>query len=314
MQETCVSVTWMKFCSQLLRITGDSIYADMIEKTYFNAYLGSINTHNNIFTYPGREGFPERYRFLTFDSYSPLRAGLRARHIGGRMRLDNGLFYGCCACIGSAGAGLIPRINLLYKENAIALNFYLPGHISAKTPNGKPLQIDIGGNYPYEESISLKLSLDAAEKFDLMLRIPEFSRQTNVKVCGEEVKADVGYLHLDREWKNGDIIEIELDMNVYAIYPEKNAPGEDKYIAFRRGCIVLAADKRMGLSPSQKLAPEIIDDKAIVINTSAEHGEVEDALVCCEIKTEAGSIRLIDYSSAGQTYDAESEFAAWMIR
>ena len=206
----------------------------------------------------------------------------------------------------------MPRINLLYAENNVALNFYLPGEMSAKTPAGNDLGITVGGNYPYEGSVSVKLALDAPEKFVLMLRIPEWSKVTTVKVCGEAVKAECGYLTLDREWKNGDTIEIEFDMNVYAIYPEAGAPGEDKYIAFRRGCIVLAADKRMGLEPAEKLSPIVEDGKAVVLNERADHPEVDDAVVCCEIKTEGGSARLIDYASGGQTYNAESEFAAWI--
>ena len=208
----------------------------------------------------------------------------------------------------------MPRINLLYAENTVALNFYLPGEISAKTPAGNTLGLTVDGNYPYEGSISVKLTLDAPEKFVLMLRIPEWSRGTTVKVCGEAVKAECGYLTLEREWRNGDTVEIEFDMNVYAVYPEAGAPGEDKYIAFRRGCIVLAADKRMGLEPAEKLSPIVEDGKAVVLDERADHPEVDDAMVCCEIKTESGSARLIDYASGGQTYDSASEFAAWLVR
>jgi DUF1680 family protein len=39
--ETCVTVTWMKFCSQLLRLTGDSKYADALETSLYNALLGA---------------------------------------------------------------------------------------------------------------------------------------------------------------------------------------------------------------------------------------------------------------------------------
>ena len=44
MQETCVTVTWIKLCYQLLRITGDSVYADEIEKSVYNALYGAVNT------------------------------------------------------------------------------------------------------------------------------------------------------------------------------------------------------------------------------------------------------------------------------
>ena len=316
MQETCVSVTWMKLCSQLLRLTGDPVYADMIERTYFNAFLGSLNTRKNMTVIPPRRIYPEVRRFLAFDSYTPTRAGLRARTVAGMVRVDpeSGSFYGCCASIGAAGIGLLPRINILRNETAVALNFYLPGDVKSRTPKGSDLGIKIEGNYPYEGSVSLKLSLDAPERFALMLRVPEWSRETSVKVCDECVKAECGYLSVDREWHDGDIVDIELDMNVYAVYPESGAPGEDKYIAFRRGCVVLAADKRMGLKPSEKLSPIVENGKAVVLDEYAPHSEIDDATVCCEIKTENGSIRLVDYASGGQTYDERSEFAAWIVR
>ncbi|MGC9354027.1 MAG: beta-L-arabinofuranosidase domain-containing protein, partial [Mariniphaga sp.] len=40
--ETCVTVTWMKFCYQLLRLTGDPVWADEMERTLYNALLGAM--------------------------------------------------------------------------------------------------------------------------------------------------------------------------------------------------------------------------------------------------------------------------------
>jgi DUF1680 family protein len=40
--ETCVTVTWMKFCDQLLRLTGDVRYADELEKNLYNGLLGAM--------------------------------------------------------------------------------------------------------------------------------------------------------------------------------------------------------------------------------------------------------------------------------
>ncbi len=42
-QGTCVTATWIKLNQQLLRLTGDSKYADEIERAYYNALLGSLN-------------------------------------------------------------------------------------------------------------------------------------------------------------------------------------------------------------------------------------------------------------------------------
>ena len=40
--ETCVTMTWMKLCQNLLKITGNPGYADEIEKSMYNALLASV--------------------------------------------------------------------------------------------------------------------------------------------------------------------------------------------------------------------------------------------------------------------------------
>lgn len=42
MMETCVGVTWMKYCSQYLRLTGDPTAVDYIEKYAYNGLLGAM--------------------------------------------------------------------------------------------------------------------------------------------------------------------------------------------------------------------------------------------------------------------------------
>jgi hypothetical protein len=35
----------MKLCLQLLRLSGDSVYADCMEQTFYNAYFAAMNTN-----------------------------------------------------------------------------------------------------------------------------------------------------------------------------------------------------------------------------------------------------------------------------
>ncbi|MGV8095464.1 MAG: beta-L-arabinofuranosidase domain-containing protein [Mangrovibacterium sp.] len=42
-QETCVTATWIKLSQQLLRLTGEARYADVIEQSFYNALLGAMN-------------------------------------------------------------------------------------------------------------------------------------------------------------------------------------------------------------------------------------------------------------------------------
>ena len=40
--ETCVTFTWIKLCNNLLRLTGNPMYADQVEKTVYNALMASM--------------------------------------------------------------------------------------------------------------------------------------------------------------------------------------------------------------------------------------------------------------------------------
>ena len=46
MQETCVTVAFMLLCADLLKITGNAKYAEIIEKSGYNALYGALNTEN----------------------------------------------------------------------------------------------------------------------------------------------------------------------------------------------------------------------------------------------------------------------------
>jgi hypothetical protein len=78
---------------------------------------------------------------MPFDSYSPLIISTRARSTGGKQFLADGSHYGCCACIGSAGTGLIPLASLLMREDGVAVNLYIPGTVATHSPGGAPLEI-----------------------------------------------------------------------------------------------------------------------------------------------------------------------------
>ncbi len=309
MQETCVSVTLMKLCAQLLRLSGEVRYADAIERSFFNAYLGAFNTHRRVTTVPAAPGYPEMQGVLPFDSYSPLRAGVRGSKVGGLMRMEGGFFYGCCACIASAGVGLIPRVAALRRRDGICLSFYLPGSVSCLTPGGQTAVLEISGQYPVKGRVSVKLRLERPEEMALTLRIPQWSRCTVMCLNGEEIPTEPGWHSISRLWRDGDTVSLELDECVYLIQPpDESARG--RYAAFRKGCILLAADARLGFDGTPIQVSDDVHGR--VAAYSVECPEIPDSNCCFDIPTSDGSVRLIDYASAGKTYDETSRFAVWL--
>lgn len=304
MQETCVTVTWMKFCLQLLCLSGDCRYADEIERSVYNALLGAINFEKS----PLNNGFP-------FDSYSPLVMGTRARYTGGRKVLSDGSAYGCCACIGSAGTGLIPTSSMLLREDGVAINLYIPGTAATHTPDGCPLEIAIKTNYPADGAISLTLDTTSEQPFTLALRIPEWSTDTTLALNAQMVDVTPGkYVELNRVWKCGDTVELFLDMRTEVIHPDESGlPDENSkyHVALRRGPLILARDARLDDLHKPVDIAEDADGYAEEVLPAEKPDFMCNVALC--VKQKGGSyLTVIDYTSAGSTWDNRSLMSAWM--
>jgi DUF1680 family protein len=334
MQETCVTVTWMKLCSRLLMLTGDRAFADAIEHSFYNAYLGSLNV--NMIGPIDPEYIAKRYKKefaegepihikLPFDSYSPLIPGKRGRKVGGFQFMSDGSYYGCCVCIGAAGVGVFAKHALLAGDDSVTLNFYESGENEILTDSGR-IRIVTQTDYPADGRIRLNISSERG--FVLRLRIPEWSRKTALP---EGARVREGYAVLNvaaGEWE----LELRLDMSIRETHPEKwdmdvlfiNTCGtirppvpvrhteeDDGYISLSRGPLTLAADSRLG---KDARAPHLFARKNGKLECRAKVGGVvgeDGCLITCEFEDEeGGSIRLIDYASAGK--DMESDIAAWL--
>ncbi|MBQ8408643.1 MAG: glycoside hydrolase family 127 protein [Clostridia bacterium] len=310
-QETCVTVTWMKFAEALLELSGDVAFADAIEQSFYNAYLGSFNTERALTSrYPQTPDVPQ---VLPFDSYSPLTADRRGRQVGGYNIFPDGTFYGCCACIAAAGSGIIPRFALLKNSAGIVINFYESGEITTHTPSSKQLRIITDTCYPVDGKVTLTLELENSESFALSLRIPAWCREAKLTVNGDATTVSAGYATVTREWCNGDTVVLDMPMPVERILPPAGADNEDVFAAYRRGPVVLAADAR--LADPRSVIEIACDENGLADGKLVDCLEINDSFVCVELaKTDGEKVRLINYSSAGKTWEKDSECAAWLYK
>ena len=302
-QETCVSVTWMKFCLQLLCLTGESAFADEIEKTIYNALLGAVN-HERC---PQHGGLP-------FDSYSPILFGARAREVGGKQTLADGSHYGCCASIGAAGTGMIPLSSMLLREDGVAVNLYIPGTAALSTPTGAPLEISVKTNYPADGAISMVVDTTDDQPFMLALRVPAWSHLTTLAVNGQLFDAVPGkYAEITRVWKCGDTVELFLDMRTELIRPEGQLPDRNSphHVALRRGPLTLARDARL---PGDIHAPVSFatDAQGFVEVVPAPAPDFPCYHAFYAKQKSGEDIVLVDYASAGKKWGNRALMSAWM--
>jgi len=332
MQETCVTVTLMKYLQRIHLLTGDAKYVDAFERALYNAYLGALNTEGVIEPSVAKDHPDWVLEPLPFDSYSPLTCGTRGNGIGGLKVMRGNHYYGCCACIGSAGIGLVPRIAALTAEDAVAMNLYIPGEISLSAPGGEALTLRTETAYPAAGDVRIILGLSAPTRFTFRLRIPVWSKATSLSVNGETVPVTAGYTAINRVWQPGDRVELELDMRTRILRPEsygtdilntdyiwhlhyltsrfdREDPDARKHFALQRGPLMLAREERLGLPVDTPVTVEDADGCVDVRPGTAPY----PALVALEVPLADGTrMTVTDYASAGKLWRRESRMAVWM--
>lgn len=337
MQETCVTVTWMKFCSQLLRLTGEGIFADQMEHSFYNAYLGALNTEHKECPYIMIKNerlnntVPPLNTPLPFDSYSPLIPGKRGQKVGGMQFFADNSYYGCCVCIGAAGVGVLLKHAILRDDGGIVINFYENGEAFIPVCGGL-VTVKTETEYPADGRIRFTITSDISSEFKIKLRIPAWSADTKI-TTDKKYTVENGYAVLSGEWKGVSEIILDLDMSIRVTEPVvwdtdvlytntrtrirppvivKHRPEDDDFISLSRGPITLCADSKMGKDANEKFDFKT-EDGNIVCEKCSDR-DIYDGKLCtvkCKFDSADGeSFTLIDYASAGK--DWETDIAAWL--
>ena len=287
MQETCVTVTWMRVLTRLLLLTGNVAYADRIEKSALNALYGSINTRwEKSFSIEDKLFFEP----VIFDSYSPLYNNRRGLATGGFKKFKSGGFYGCCACIGSAGTAIFPLVSVLKSADGFVINELIEGVVNEKTPLGNPVTLNATSDYPSDGKYSVAVFLDENEEFSLTVRIPDWCDEAIVKIGDEMKKIYSGYTTITREWSDGDTVEIDLEMHL------KSHTLNGK-TAYTYGPLVLARDEmKEGKKTDSEFTPTPYN---AFKRLPSESGE----LLRLSLECEGEDILLTDYASCGKHWN-----------
>ena len=297
--ETCVVTTWMRLCAELLEATHDPMWAEEIEKSFYNAYLAAQR--------------PDGSEFVQYTSLSG------RRHFGEN---HSRLHTNCCTANGPRGYLAFMRSLMTADDDAVMLNFYASGDASVVWPKtGRRVTLEIYTLYPKVNDVSIRYREREESAFKLKLRIPVWSRKTVVKLNGkplEGVKAG-DYFAIDRTWTCGDQIDLSFDYTPHIFRQDGKA-------AFKVGPLVLARDRRFGdgdtgeviacnaWTGEQLVKPRINptrttrDDMyftAVGLLTTGVHtknpGERYPSVV-----------NFCDYASAGNTWGDDSYFRVWL--
>ena len=213
----CGSYAHFKLARYLLRVSRDGAYGDSMERVLYNTVLGAkpLEADGRAFYYSDYHSSGKKSYFA--DAWP------------------------CCS-------GTLPQVAADYRiltylrdGKGVYVNLYLPSTLKWTGVDGAQLALTQAGNYPSDGKISIELRASRPSSFALRLRLPAWSGDGAViRVNGNPIATPVntGFASLQRQWKDGDRIELELPL------PMRLEPIDAQHsstVALLRGPLVLFA-------------------------------------------------------------------------
>ncbi|MBM3459573.1 MAG: hypothetical protein FJX77_13715, partial [Armatimonadetes bacterium] len=225
--ETCCTIAWMALSVEMLRLTGDSRVADELELSLLNSVVGMHSPTG---------------RWATYNTPMDGVRKASAHDIVFQSR-EGSPELNCCSVNSARGFGLLSEWAVLRHAEGLALNWYGPGAITATLAGGETVTLRQETGYPRTGHVQLTLHRERAAEFTLRLRIPHWSRESEVRVNGAAVPAGQPgrYLALRREWRTGDRVDLHLDLRPHLWVGEQECAG---LASLYRGPLLLAYDRR----------------------------------------------------------------------
>lgn len=187
----CGAYGHFKVSRYLMRVTGDSSYGDSMEAVLYNTILGAKPIQPDGISY----------------YYSDYNMNAKKVYYEEKWPCCSGTFPQLTADYGISSYFRAPK--------GVYVNLYVPSRVTWRQGNARVSMTQLT-SYPNSGNTTLHLKMDRAERFTVALRVPAWAGQhTSIRINGKPaaVAPQAGtWAQLDREWKDGDRLELSMDM------------------------------------------------------------------------------------------------------
>ena len=234
--ETCASIGNIFTNHRLFLLRGDGKYIDILEKTLYNSMLSGVSLSADRFFYP-----------------NPLESN--GQH-------ERQAWFGC-ACCPSNVARFVPAIpGYIYgvSENELYVNLYMSNDAYIAFGRNK-VKVSQKAGFPWNGKVEITIDSETRSRFAVRLRIPGWARDEAIPgtlyrfadqqvetykmtLNGEQIVPELvnGYVTIERKWKTGDKIMLDLPMPVRKIIADKRIKDDIDKIAVQRGPVIFCAE------------------------------------------------------------------------
>jgi DUF1680 family protein len=265
--ETCAAVGNDYWNHRLFLLHADAKYIDVMERTLYNGLISGVSLDGTTFFY---QNPLEATGFACKDQRSP--------------------WFGVACCPGNITRFMASVPGYIYAQRGDSLwvNLYVANTAEIKLDNGRTVKMTQETRYPWDGAVKMTVNPDATAPMTIHVRIPGWARNEPVasdlyrfesespdaavlKVNGKTVRIqlDKGYVALTRNWKQGDVIQLNLPMPIRRVVANDHVAADRGRVALERGPIVYAAEwpdnpkgqvRNLMLPPNERLLAEFKPD------------------------------------------------------
>lgn len=214
--ETCNVYNMLKLTRHLMEWNPKGEYADYYERALYNDILASQDPKTGMMTYfiSMEPGF-----FKTFST--PFNS------------------FWCCVGTGMENHSKYGKFIYMHNAGSLYVNLFIPSVLEWKE---KGITVRQETRFPDSQETTLYLKLDHSRRLSLEIRRPYWAGEGySISINGKMVAVPEKpgkYVNIEREWHNGDRIEISLPMRL-RVEPMTN---DSSKVAIMYGPIVLAGE------------------------------------------------------------------------
>jgi len=218
--ETCAAIGSVQWSWRMLLATGESRYADLVERTLYNAVLPGVSLDGQDFFYVN-----------TLRVRSGANADDQRSALAGRQP-----WYGTACCPPNVMRTFASLDHYLATSDTdgIQLHQYTSASIQAG-----PMALRVATRYPWEGRVEVEVSRSVERPWTLSLRVPGWASGARATVNDEEVAVTPGgYLRLPRAWSEGDRVLLDLPVDPRLTVPDARVESVRGCVAIERGPLV----------------------------------------------------------------------------
>lgn len=229
--EACSSCGEIFFQWKMNLAWQDARHADLYEQTLYNALLGAVDLGGTAFYYTN-----------PLDANAPRTP-----------------WHNCPCCVGNIPRTILMLPTWTYAKDAggVYVNLFVGSAVTIDDVAGTNVEVVQATNYPWDGKVSITVNPAAPKRFAVRIRVPsrDVSRLYNsspeanglasIAVNGKILEPSIaqGYATIERTWKAGDRIELELPMAVQRVHASEKIAANRGRVALRYGPLVYTIEQ-----------------------------------------------------------------------